>query len=117
LLILLDGPIKNKKKCLRRLRQRAEQCHSSDALGVAQNRHSDTKTIAHLLNLDKLLTQFKGKNLQIEYDLCKLIIDCKILKIESQSGALAADCIPSNVLSGVAAIGLIFAHGQSLAQR
>ena len=84
-------------------------------LAAPQDRRSDAKKIAHLINLNKLLTQFKGKNLQIEYDLCKLIIDCKILKIELQSAALATDCIPRNVLSVVAAIGLTFVHGQSLA--
>jgi len=88
-----------------------------NALGVARHGRSDAKTIAHLVNLDKLLTQFKGKKLQIEYDLCKLIIDCKILKIESQSAALAADCIPGNLISGALTAVASFAHGQSLALR
>ncbi|OAN17828.1 hypothetical protein A3K86_02595 [Photobacterium jeanii] len=88
-----------------------------NALGAARHGRSDAKTIAHLVRLNESLSQFKAKGLTLEYELCKTIIDCKKLKLESQSAALATDCIPGNVISGAATATASFIHGQTLAYR
>lgn len=88
-----------------------------NALGAARHARSDAKTIAHLVRFKEQLKQYKSKGLAIEYKLCKLIIDCKKLKIESQSAALAADCIPGNVITSSATAAAGFIHGQTLAYR
>ncbi|MDO6496741.1 hypothetical protein [Photobacterium sanguinicancri] len=88
-----------------------------NALGAARHGRSDAKTIAHLVRLNESLSQFKGKGLTLEYKLCELIIDCKKLKLESQTAALATDCIPGNVITGAATAAAGFIHGQSLAYR
>ncbi|WP_028862169.1 hypothetical protein [Psychromonas aquimarina] len=88
-----------------------------NTLGAARHGRSDAKTIAHLVRLKEMLKQYKSKGLAVEYKLCKLIIDCKKLKIESQSAALAADCIPGNVITSSATAAAGFIHGQTLAFR
>jgi len=88
-----------------------------NTLGAVRHGRSDAKTIAHLIRLKKMLKKFKSRGLVRECELCELIINCKKLKIESQSAALASDCIPGNVVTGTATTVMSFAHGQSLALR
>lgn len=88
-----------------------------NTFGAARHGRSDAKTIAHLIRLKAMLKKYQADGLTMEYKLCKLIIDCKKLKIESQSAALAADCIPGNVITSAATTVASFAHGQSLALR
>ncbi len=87
-----------------------------NALGVVRHGRSDAKTVAHLVRLKKLLRYYKGKKLTEEYNLCKVIIDAKKLKVESQSAALASDLIPGNVGGGATAA-ISFVHGQTMAHR
>jgi len=87
-----------------------------NALGAARHGRSDAKTIAHLVRLNELLKKYKSKGLTAEYNLCKVIIDAKKLKVESQSAALVADMIPGNI-GGAATAAISFVHGQTLAFR
>ncbi|QUM75343.1 hypothetical protein HWV00_03350 [Moritella sp. 24] len=84
-----------------------------NALGAVRHGRSDAKTIAHLVRLNEMLKKYKSKGLTVEYNLCKVIIDAKKLKVESQSAALVADMIPGNIAGGATAA-ISFAHGQTL---
>ncbi|QUM82216.1 MULTISPECIES: hypothetical protein [unclassified Moritella] len=89
-----------------------------NVLGATRHGRSDAKTIAHLVRLNKLLSQYKGKGQHLSEvcDLCKVIIDAKKLKLESQSAALVADLIPGSVAGGATAA-VSFIHGQTMASR
>ncbi|WP_299017741.1 hypothetical protein [uncultured Photobacterium sp.] len=88
-----------------------------NALGAARHGRSDAKTIAHLVRLNEMLNEYRSKGLEKEYQLCKVIFDSKKLKLESQSAALASDCIPGNVVTGAVSASASFIHGQTLAIR
>jgi hypothetical protein len=88
-----------------------------NAVGAARHLTADTKKIVHLKALDQMINAYKSKNLMQACALCALIIDCKILKIESQTAALVADCIPGNVVSGIVTTAASILHAKSLELR